>query len=589
MIPIEDKALLALARRFSPVLRFHESERFFPLKVESWLTTTSEGVWPEHPDRAVHLRSGPDDSARRGAALLSADRAMTALQVLAGPPVGGTRPLDLGDDRDNPYSMVAGLLTKTGADAFLDVGGWVPGAIGAGGEFDAGDLERLAALCSEMASAINPGVRWTPAHDLTTRPWPWVAQPPHPTMYCEITWAGAYPRTSVSRRNREFPEGETGLDHVVVFTYHLFYAAREAPEAASGARHSEGQWEAISLFFPAEVEVPREGALLKAGSIAEEPSHVVISQGQDRGVDGHWSALEDYAACERVGEHPVVYVARGTHRHYFAPVDGETFDPNAHPPHGPDTTTHHNEDDSWIGVDGFLASAGVMLGVAVLLVAAAAIIAASVAVLAGLALIAVVALVVLAIIVVIAALILFIMWIVSACTESSDEDAGEDVSHGPEPDEAGGGGPQVGGDGSEEPAGSGGGPGGSSSGTSSGGGGPGGGGGGPGGGGAVGSVGLPNTGSPTGRESVFADVRIVERLLIGGASKAHTTHPTDRELENPPWWDYRGRWGVRVRNLPGSGTWESGWHRVDERDRDWGYFLAERYLVVQHGGPRQSA
>ena len=375
---------------------------------------------------------------------------------------------------------------------------------------------------------------------------------------------------------------------MVAFTYHLFYAAREAPAAAEGARNSEGQWEAITLFFPAEIsrDDKDQGHLVRSGSIAEEPQVVVISQGQDRHIDAHFTALEDYRACELSGTHPVIYVAKGTHRNYFHPVDGDTFDPGAHGPHGPDTTTHDNEDGSWIGIDGFLATAGVLLGVAALVGIAIAIIVASVVVLAGLALVAVVALVILAALLVIAAIILFILWIISACDESSDKDAGEDVSPAPEPDESGSGsGPQSGGDGSEDPLRFG-------SGAwelavrfdrrrDSGGGGTTG-------GGVTGTVGLPNTGSPTGRETVFPDIRFVERLLVGGASAAHTTFPTDQEMENPVWWDYRGRWGVRVKNRPGSGTWESGWQRIDRQDRDWGYFAAERWLLVRNGGPRQS-
>jgi len=593
MIRMDPKGLEMLARRFSPVLRFHEDERFFPLLAESWLTHTSTGVWPEDDAPEVHRRTRPGDPNRRGAALLTADRAMTALSAIAGPPVGGTRPLGLGDDTSDPWSMVSDRLRKAGEDAFLDVGGWLsPQKPGFGGQLLEGDLEHLAGLCSELASAMTPKVPWKPPQDGVTAPFPWVAQPPHPTMYCEITWAGAYPRIAGEHGGREFPDGEHGLDNLVAFTYHLLYAAREAPPVP-GARHSEGQWEAITLYFDAKVEKGRDSHLVGSGSIADEPSFVVISQGQDRSLDSHFTALEDYRSCELAGTHPIVYVAKGTHRQYFHPVDGETFDPGAHVPHGPDTTVHHEDID---GVGEFAVLGLIILGIAALLVwaavaaagAAVALIAAG-ALVAGAALAAVAVLVaVVAILLVILALILLFWWIASACSEDSDNNAGTDVSNPPEPDEAGGGGPSSGGDGSEDPAPPGSGPGGSPSGPGGGGGGPGGGGGGPGGGGAVGTVGLPNTGSPTGRETAFADVRIVERLLQAGASRRHTTFPTDQVMENPAWWDYVGRWGIRVRNLPASGTWESGWQRIDAAGRDWGYFAAERLLIVRNGGPRQS-
>jgi hypothetical protein len=593
VIEIEPKVLEMLARRYSPVLRFHEDERFFPLLAESWLTHTSNGVWPEDEAAAVHRRTRPADPSRRGAALLTADRAMTSLSVIAGPPTGGTRPLDLGADPSNDWSMLSERLARAGEDAFLDVGGWQQRArpLGRTPTMDRGDLEHLASLCSELASAMTPRVRWSPPQDRATSPFPWVAQPPHPTMYCELRWAGSYPRVARAHGGREFPEGERGLDNMIAFTYHMLYAAREAPPV-DGARHSEGQWEAITLFFEAKVGGDREGSLVRGGAIAEEPSFVVISQGQDRSVGGHFTALEDYRNCELAGAHPIIYVAKGTHRHHFHPVDGETFDPGAHGPHGPDTTIRHEDID---GVGEFALVGLLMLGIAALLVwaavavagAAAALIAAG-AVIAGAAVAAAaVALAALAIVVVILALILLFWWIASACSESSDNDAGTDVSMPPESDETGSGeGPSAGGDGSEESSPPGPGPGGSPSGSGPGSG-SGSGSGGTG-GGAVGSVGLPNTGSPTGRETAFADIRIVERLLEGGATKAHTSFPTDQVMENPVWWDYVGRWGVRVRNMPASGTWESGWQRVDAGGRDWGYFAAERLLIVRNGGARQS-
>ena len=54
------------------------------------------------------------------------------------------------------------------------------------------------------------------------------------------------------------------------------------------------------------------------------------------------------------------------------------------------------------------------------------------------------------------------------------------------------------------------------------------------------------------------------------------------------WWGYRGRWGVRVAPAPASGSWESGWVRVDDKERDWGYFCAERLLIARNGGPHES-
>ena len=562
MITLDQHAIETLALRFFPVLRFHEEERFFPLLAEAWLTTGTNGVWPDDADRTVRLWSRPDDPHRRGGAMCTADAMMTALSILTGPPVSSDRPIALDEDSADPYSILSDVITRAGGSAFLDVGGWT----GSGDRpFSAGDIDFLASLCSELGSAVNPTVTWTPL-DVAggVIPWQWIAQPTNPTMYCEVTWGGAWPRRAQRTGAPEFPAGEHGLDQVIAFTYNVLYGAREP---GGDGRNSEGQWEAVTLFFRAEVgrsEGNRpEGAdtefLRRGGSIDEQPFAVVVSQGQDRSTDTHITDIRRYDQCEHLGVRPVIYVTKGSHRNLFAPVTGETFDPGAHGPHAPDTTGHDDEPGSWVGVDGFLIISGLLVALAaVLLVLLASVV-------------GWVAAIVVAVIIIILALILFIMWIVSACDESSDEDAGDHVDNGGEPNEAGSTGPQSGGDGSEDPAPAG--PGSSGGSTGGSGGGP-----------SGGTVGLPNTGSPTGSETTFPDVRIIERVFVDGARESHTPFPASSMMENPTWWDYQGRWGVRVEPAPAAGTWESGWKRVDELERDWGYFTGERLLIALNLG-----
>ncbi len=555
MIPLDEKSIETLARRFHPVLRFHEEERFYPLLAEAWLTTATNGVWPESPAREVQLRSRPDDRFRRGGALCQADPQMGGLSSISGPLVTGDRPVSFEVDGDDALSMAGQLVASIGSEGFLDVGGWKPDTPEA---FAEGDVDYLAALVSELASAVNPRIAWTPPDDGPLVPWQWVAQPTNPTMYCEVTWGGAWPRRAQHNGAPEFPPGENSLDRTVAFTYHLLYAARDP---GGGGRRSEGQWEAITLFFRAELGVrTEEEQIPRGGGLEEEPYAVVVSQGQDRSTGARFTDVRAYQQCERLGVRPVIYVTRGSHRNLFAPVTGETFDPTQHGPHAPDTSGHDEEPGSWVGMDGYLILAGILLALAAIL----AVLLASI--------IGIVAAVVVAAILVILALILFIMWIVSACDEASDEDAGEQVSPGPEPNEAGTTGPQAGGDGSEEPAPAG--PG-SSGGTPGGGTGPGSG---------APAVGLPNSGSPTGQETTFPDIRIVERIFTDGAVRQMTPFPAESTMENPTWWGYRGRWGVRVKPAPMSGTWESGWQRVDALGRDWGYFLGERLVVEMHMG-----
>ncbi|MBJ7330205.1 MAG: hypothetical protein JHC95_09930 [Solirubrobacteraceae bacterium] len=554
MIELDDKTIEQMARQFHPILRFHEDERFFPLLAEAWLTTATNGVWPEAPFREVKLASRPEDPFRRGAALCRADPRMPEVDPISGPMVTGDRPVSFEVDSDDPIAMVSSLVASLGSEGFLDVGGWKPDTAE---RFLEGDIDYLGKLVSELASAVNPRIAWTPPDDGRVMPWQWVPQPTNPTMYCEITWGGAHPRRGWHNGTPEFPTNEFSLDQTVAFTYHLLYGARDP---GGGGRRSEGQWEAITLYFRAEINSDtNEETVPRHGSIAEEPFAVVVSQGQDRATGARFTDIRPYAQCEKLGVRPVIYVTRGSHRNLFAPVTGETFDPGKYGPHAPDTTGHDDEPDSWIGMDGYLALSGILLALAALLVQLLA------------SVIGWVLAVIVAAILVIFALILFIMWIVSACDEADDEDAGEAVSPGAEPNEAGTTGPQAGGDGSEDPAGAGpGSPGGSAGGGSAPGGGP--------------SVGLPNSGSPTGQETTFPDIRIVERIFEDGATRRPTPFPADSAMENPTWWGYRGRWGVRVRPAPLSGTWESGWQRVDDKGRDWSYFLSERLTVEIHKG-----
>lgn len=86
---------------------------------------------------------------------------------------------------------------------------------------------------------------------------------------------------------------------------------------------------------------------------------------------------------------------------------------------------------------------------------------------------------------------------------------------------------------------------------------------------------MPATGSNT---SSF-DLRFIDRVIRGdeGHRREHTGYPSAERCENPAWWDYSGRWGIRV--TPSlSGTWASGDQRVDEHGRSWGYWHTLRLL-----------
>jgi hypothetical protein len=307
-----------------------------------------------------------------------------------------------------------------------------------------------------------------------------------------------------------------------------------------GPRKLEGQWTAISLFF-----LCRAGSDLnpqgrpRSLTFFEPPRYVVVSRGFERSLgpeprQQHVSLLRRWDQVERVHAHPILYVSSGTHRHFFEAVPGTRWDPASQPP-----------DDGINTPSGFE-----FPGIEMLLVWSAALAAVAGALLAA-------GLVVLAAIVAILALLLFLAWLISLIWEAVNQSSGDPVPEWQDNDEAGGDGAQ-GGSGEEPPAGGSTGPG-------------------P---GADLPPGTPNAGSPSGRNTVSFDVRVIDRLAD---SDERTGFPPERPCERPYWWDYTGSWGAN-RSPATDNDWESGTQRVDAQQRSWGYWNALRVASFLSGG-----
>jgi hypothetical protein len=551
-VNLDDKTLYDLAQRFSPVLRFHPDERFFPVLAESWLTHTTEAPWPD--DTGHILGDLASDAHQRGMALWAPDD-RGALRVLAGQPIDGDRPLRFSDDPDDAYAIGRLELRTVTKEVFLDLAGWVPDS-----NRSSGDADRLYALYSELAAAVNESMEWTPLHGRDDLPHAWIPPSVNPTTYCEITWAGTFHRANDSAGLSDFPPADGSLDDYLAFTYHYFYAAKEPPPDGDGPR-LEGQWEAITLFFHGEkIQDPR-------GAISLPPAYVVVSQGIDQpGGDHHRTQLRPWSGVELLGTHPVLYVGKGTHHFYFEPVGGTTGNPPPSDPNPGSDPGPHDDDPHEGSITDFLILFLILLALAALVLYGLLILLAigAVGALFYLAL-------ALAVILLVLALWALFEWIKSLFDSGDNDNSGTPVPGGNGNDEAGDDGTQGGGD---EPPGGSAPPG--SSGGSDGYGGVG--------GSTGGSVGLPNTGSPTGRATVSFDVRVVDRLF--GDPNKFTGYPAERPLENPYWWDFSGGWGVRVNDGFSSG-WQDGTRRTDEHRRSWGYWNGLRLSTVLHGGADQ--
>lgn len=530
-VTLDCDSLYALARRYSPVLRFHERERFYPALAEAYLTHVTEAPWSSDP--AHHLGDLAPDPFRRGAALCAFPRRAAQTRppvpkVLAGQPIGGNRPLQLSPEDSDPYAIGRKELRTVGRQVFVDLAGWLDDNV------SAGDLERIYALFSELSAAFNPDDAWNPLAGLGDLPHSWIPQSVNPTTYCEARWARTFPAMSDQDDLCDFPPSESEVGTFLALTYYYLYPAREPGLDGVGYK-LEGQWEAATLFFRGEGD--------RGGVIDDIPEHVVVSQGIDDAGDHHRTAYKAWwdPNLEVLGDHVVLYVARGTHRFFFNPVSGQTSEPGAGKKDNPGADPGHHDDDRNEGpINDFLVLGIIFLALAV------------------------VAFFVLgpvgAIIFLLLALWAFFQWLKSLFDSGDNDDSGDPIPGSQGNDEANGEGTQAGGDGSEEPApptpGSGGGDG-------------------------SGPFGLPNTGSPTGRATSFFDVRLVDRVFL--TADEPTPYPSKTPCESPTWWEYSGGWGVRVWNGFASG-WRSGTRRIDEHGRSWGYWNSLRLSTVLHGG-----
>jgi hypothetical protein len=390
---------------------------------------------------------------------------------------------------------------------------------------------------------MNPAMRWDLVEGLPHTPHTWIPQPPNPTAYAEIDWAGVYPRDSARFANSDFPaDGFEELDRLMSLTYHYLYPARVPAPGEDGPRKLEGQWTGISLFFRCRASETTNGQGRPTTlTFFEPPQFVVASRGFDRSLGAaprqqHVTLLRSWDQLERVHAHPFLYVSSGTHRHFFEPVAGTRWDPTRQPP-----------DDGINTPSGFE-----FPGIEMLLVWSAAL-----ATLAGAILLTGLGLTVLAAIIAVLAIIVFLLWLISLIWEAINQSSGDPIPEWQDNDQAGGEGGQAG-TAEEAPAGGSTGPG-------------------P---GADQPPGTPNAGSPSGRSTVSFDVRVIDRLAD---SDERTGFPSQRLCEHPYWWDYTGSWGAN-RSPASDNDWESGTQRVDLQQRSWGYWNGLRVATFLSGG-----
>jgi hypothetical protein len=248
---------LALLRRFEPVLRFTQGERFFPVGVEPYVKFCS--LWVQRPDEAPRLLVPAEQLDLHRLAHPYADEFGTIHYLRLIEPFEATR-LILNKPRREPSAVFqAGLgrLARVGygsrlIDALFSLAllarGRVPGD--------------TAAAAAALYDSLTPAER-------------------QPVYYGRVLHESGW----------------------VVLQYWFFYLFNNWRSAYFGANDHEADWEMCCLYL----SQAEDGDL--------QPEWVAYASHDYAGDDlrRHWLDPE----VQKVGEHPVIYVGAGSHASYF--------------------------------------------------------------------------------------------------------------------------------------------------------------------------------------------------------------------------------------------------------------------------------
>jgi len=238
-----------LVDRYVPYLIFGPAERFFPSDVDAWITNSIAEDWSAHGSHlsGTAVMSAPDTDAFPAA--YPAGAVMGGSQFPAGRRL---RPADLQELTGPAESKL-----QHDEDVFLNFGGWQPESGGRGApDFTQGSPDRVYDHFSVLANTMSAGDPATP--DLLQNPDrtnPMVPQGIAPVMFAEVDWAGRFTRLS-DRTSSDFgPQNALRdlLDRLIVFTFYFFYPLTDTPpgpltQPGPSVVQREGQWEAVSLY-----------------------------------------------------------------------------------------------------------------------------------------------------------------------------------------------------------------------------------------------------------------------------------------------------------------------------------------------------
>ena len=438
-----------------------------------------------------------------------------------GSPIDNERGTANNDIANNAYAH-----PPDGQDVFLDFGGW-DDPVG----FSTCSPAYLAEVFSALGAAINPtAVTEVPLDRLTSTSSPatfGTAQPKQPTVYAEVEWAGMFPRIDNNRTGAQkdfaHPQNDLfkGLDNYVAVTYYYLYSAVEPPPKSPA-----GVRKLEGQWEAITVFLKGDAGGASSGKRPRdfsglEPKFVAYSRG-----------------FENVDSTPLPAAVR--------PWDDRTLEvekDGEHPIAYVTAGTHRN---FFALQEGPTPNEGATGGSTVITATSIGTpnpIGSYIA-MGGAAVFAAGAVMGNPVLLIIGGLIFLIGLIVLAITGGQAPPAPEDPPKNEPPQP-----------GTEEVA------------TSD-----------------TGPAGVPPGGTKPANASGSVDftVRVIDRFygdLFGGFP------PANSGCELPPWWDYGGRWGVKLGN-PNSPGWDSGTRRADRYDRSRGYWNARELVWFVSQNPK---
>jgi hypothetical protein len=548
MANLVDSVITQLLEQFQPMFFFDPTEQFFPSVAEEILGHEATESWNNVPTH------------QRGTAVLLAPLSATAYdatEVAAGVDDPNGAPLTFNNTPGEGIGQGFGYNSAKN-DLFLDCAGWddtASFANAAGASYATGSVEYLQPLFSALGNAMNGTI---PVTSPAPAPKFSVPRSTSPTIYAELEWAGRYPVLDQDRVEQiggqnDFPLQAAGTDEPQVFpglnnylalTYHLFYPAMEPSPVGPpdpDERFREGQWEAVTVFLKGD---PDFGTLDSGGrpdftnvtgaspAKALVPRFVAYSTGYSLGDDNFnplsasvqpWPGGATTSQAVTLGNTPFVYVTAGTHKNLYG-IDAVV---------SPGTSTPNAALNTTGGA--VMGAAGTFAGICISIAVAGA--AAPPAALAA----AVVCLIITGIIFLIG-LILFILSFLFPSTTSQTESPqssqpGTDVARDDGPATAPGG---------------------------------------------ISSSSASSVVTPT--------LRLISNYTFDPTPPI-TTYPLPSPLpatgavEMPSWWEFAGRWGVRI-TPTASGSWDSGSRRTDPFGRSrayWNSFQLVQFVAASGG------